>query len=309
MLKLILKLVKNNESIDKIYRYFLYRIIPSKMYINRRFRNTFGFKLNIKDPKTFNEKLQWKKFYDRKSIYTLCSDKYLVREYAKKKIGKEYLIPLLFATEDPNKIPFETLEYPYIIKSNHGSSRNIFIHNKNDIDKNKIISECKNWLKENYYYYGKEWQYKNIKPKIVIEKLLLDDKNNIPNDYKFHCFNGQVEFIQVDSNRFNDHKRTIFDINWDKMPFIYSPNVKSLRLPKYKEDLSISKPVLLKEMLKIASILASDFNYVRVDLYNLNQKIYFGELTFIPEAGFGLFFPNKYDLLYGEKLKIKYEKS
>lgn len=308
MFRLNISRLIENSRFNNLYEYFIYRFIPSKIYINRRFKNIFGFKLNLRNPKTFNEKLQWKKFFDKNPIYTLCSDKHLVREYVEKKIGKEYLIPLLYVTEDPEVIPFEKIKYPCVIKPNHGCSRNIFVYDKKDIDSKKIINECKNWLRENYYYYGKEWQYKNIKPKIVIEKLLLDDKNNIPNDYKFHCFDGKVEFIQVDSDRFGDHKRTMFGTNWSKMPFIYSPVIKSTRLPELKEDLAISKPILLKQMLEIAGILSSNFDYVRVDLYTLNQKIYFGELTFTSGSGFIPLLPNKYDLVYGEKLKLKYEK-
>jgi hypothetical protein len=301
----ISKLLISNRCILIIYHFFLYKLIPSKIYIKRRFKKIFGYSLNLQNPQTFNEKLQWKKFYDHNPLYAKCSDKYAVREYVKDKVGEEYLIPLIFITRNPKEIPFDKLKPPYIIKSNHGSSRNIFIYNQGEINKKEIVKECSKWLKENYYYYGKEWQYKNIKPKIVIEKLLLTNENNIPNDYKFHCFNGKVEFIQVDFDRFSDHKRTLFDINWYKMPFIYSPKMKNQSLPKYQEDFLIQDPGTLKKMVNIAQNLSTEFDYVRVDLYLLNEKIYFGELTFTPESGFACFFPEKYDLIYGNKIKLQ----
>jgi hypothetical protein len=301
----ISKLLISNKCILMIYHFFLYKLIPSKINIKRRFKKTFGYNLNLKDPQTFNEKLQWKKFYDHNTLYTQCSDKFAVREYVKNKIGEEFLIPLLFITEDPLEIPFNKLKPPYIIKSNHGSSRNLFVYDREDINKKKITEECASWLKENYYYYGKEWQYKNIKPKIIIEKLLLTKENNIPNDYKFHCFKGKVEFIQVDSDRFGNHKRTLFDINWNKMPFIYSPKMKNQNLPKYQEDFLIQDLVTLNKMVDTAQNLSAEFDYVRVDLYLLNEKIYFGELTFTPGSGFECFFPEKYDLIYGNKIKLQ----
>lgn len=300
MIEKIKNLIKKTFLKD-IYIHIKYKLIPSKIYIKIKFRKTFGFKLNLNYPKTFNEKLQWKKFYDHNPIYTLCSDKYAVREYIKKNIGEKYLIPLLFVTDEPDKIPFNKIKPPYVIKSNHGSSRNIFIYNEQEINKKKIVKECNNWLKENYYYYGKEWQYKNIKPKIIIEKLLLNKKNEIPKDYKFHCFNGKVEFIQVDTDRFTNHKRTIYDKTWKKLPFKYCAKVNNK--PVYDEKI-VKKPNNYDKLLKVAEKLSEDFNYVRVDLYLVNKKIFFGELTFTPGSGFECFFLNKYDLIYGEKIKL-----
>jgi hypothetical protein len=297
------RVLKNISVVRSFYNFFVFKIIPPRLYVRYRFKKVFGYNLNLKEPKTFNEKLQWKKFNDHNPIYTLCSDKYLVRKYVKEKIGDNYLVPLLYLTDRPEKIPFNELQPPYVIKANHGSGKIIFVYKKGNTEKKKILNETDGWLKENYYYYGKEWQYKNISPKIIIEKLLLDKNRNIPNDYKFHCFKGKVEFIQVDSDRFNDHKRTVFSKKWRKMPFIYSPRKKHIDKPKYKEDLTIKKPKLLKKMLDISESLSEDFNYVRVDLYSLANNIYFGELTFTGESGFGKFFPRKYDLIYGKKLK------
>jgi len=279
----------------KIYYFISYRLIPPKTLIRIRFKIVFGFFPSFKDPKTFNEKLQWKKFYDHKKIYTLCSDKYLVRNYVKKIIGEKYLIPILQCVSDPSKIDFDKLPNQFIIKSNHASGQIIIVKNKNEINKKEILKKCKGWLKINFYYYGIEWQYKNIKPKIIIERLMLDENNKIPNDFKFHCFNGKVEFIQLDTGRFNEHKRTLFNKNW---------NILKFQFLSYKRDKRIKKPSKLKHMIKLCEKISKSFDYIRVDLYNIKNKIYFGELTFTPEAGFGNFSPNKYDLVYGQKLKL-----
>jgi len=263
---------------ETIYRLIGKYIIPKEVYLKYKFKKTFGFPLNLSNPRTFNEKLQWKKLYDHNPLYTSCSDKYAVREYVKQKIGEKYLISLQYVTDKPETIPFDKLKIPFIIKSNHGSSRNILIYKKEEINKEKIKKNCSKWLKENYYYYEKEWQYKNINPRIIIEKMLLNDKNEVPEDYKFHCFNGKVEFIQVDTGRFSNHKRTIFNKEWSKLPFRYC--LKLNNKPAYGEDNNIKKPINLSEMILIAKKLSEGFTYVRVDLYSLNNKIYFGELTF-----------------------------
>lgn len=293
---LLYKILKNSSNI-------FYKFIPSKIYLKTLYRHTFNKELNLKNPQTLNEKIQWKKIYDRRPVYTLCADKYEVRNYVKERIGEKYLIPLLFYTNNPNKIDFDKIPLPFIIKANHGSGWIFIIKNKKEINKKEIIERCKKWLESNIYFIGREWQYKNIKPKILIEKLLLDEEGQIPKDYKFHCFNGEVEFIQVDTDRFENHKRGFFDINWRLLPFTWSP--KKNNRPKYELNKDINKPKKLREMVEIATTLSKNFDYVRVDLYFVNNKIYFGELTFSHEDGFAPFFPEKYDLIYEKKLKLK----
>ena len=291
---------------SKIRSLIFHRLIPEKIITRLKFKKIFRFNLNLKNPKTLNEKLQWKKIYDRKKIYTLCADKYKVREIVKKKIGKKYLIPLMFCTNNPNEIPFDNLSLPFIIKGNNGSGQDIIIRRKEEINKTQIIKECNKWLKFNYYILSKEWQYKNIPPKILIEKLLLTNEGKVPMDCKFHCFNGKVEFIQVNTDKFEDHKMSFFDTNWNLLPFTWCPTKDGK--PIWKINKEIRKPKNLNEMIKISKKLSKDFDYIRVDLYSLNNKIYFGELTFHPGAGFNIFFPLKYDKIFGDKLKIKNEK-
>lgn len=291
-----------NRFKKAIEKFIWINLIPPKIYIKLRFKKVFGFFPSFSDPKSFNEKLQWKKFYDRKEIYTLCSDKCKVRDYIKKKIGEEYLIPLFYVTKNPKNIVFRNLPNQFIIKSNHASGQNIVVWDKEKIDETKIINEAENWVRINFYYLHKEWEYKNIDPRILIQKLLVDEEGKIPRDYKFHCFNGNAELIQVDLDRFGDHKRSYFNKNWKLMPFTFCS--KKDNKPVYKINKSIKKPGNLKEMIEIAEKLSKDFNYVRVDLYSVKNKIYFGEFTFTPGAGFECFFPGIYDKIYGSKLKI-----
>lgn len=278
------------------------RTLSSQQYLKTRFKNTFKMGLDFNESKTLNEKFQWKKLYDHNPLYTLCADKYLVRNYIKKNVGEKYLIPLLFDTNNPEEIPFDSLNYPYIIKSNHGSGQQIIIRDGTGIKRKKICKICKKWLKIDFYSLGREWQYKNISRRIIIEKLLLDEQGKIPHDYKFHCFKGDVEFIQVDTDRFEDHKRSFFNLDWKLLPFTWSPG--TVNKADYKVNPNISKPKNLNKMIRIAKKLSNNFDYVRVDLYSLNNQVYFGELTFTHGSGFELFFPNKWDKFYGNKLKI-----
>lgn len=222
------------KLINSVYQWILYHI-PAKIYTQLRYFRVFKKRLNLKNPQTLNEKIQWKKIYDKRSFYTVCADKYLARDYIKSKIGKKYLIPLLYQTDKPEEIPFDMLPLPYIIKPNHCSGYFRVIRNRKDIDKKELIKECKRWLKIDYYKYGKEWPYKNIPRKIIIEKLLLNKEGKVPADCRFFCFNRKVEFIQMDVDRFEDHKRGIFDLNWKPLPFNWSPIIKGEIKYKIKE--------------------------------------------------------------------------
>jgi len=287
--------------IKKRLFYPIAKIFPTKLFLKIMYKRNLGKKLNFKNPQTLNEKIQWKKIYDKNPLYTVCADKYCVRDYIKEKIGEKYLIPLLYSTDNPSSINFGELKFPCILKSSHGSAHIIILKNKKYINKRQIIKKCKKWLKTNYYWVGREPQYKNIKPLILIERLLLDEKGKIPHDYKFYCFNGKVEFIQVNKDRFGESKFNIFNKYWESTQFTYAPKEVS----KEKRDKNIAEPKNLKKMIKVAEKLSKDFDFARVDLYSVNNKIYFGEITFHPGSGFCVFLPSKYDLIYGKKLKLK----
>lgn len=280
--------------IKKLKYYLRYILIPDEKYIKYKFKKRFGYELNINNPRTINEKIQWLKLFDRTSLHTQCADKYLVREYIKKIIGEEYLIPLVFNTFEVKDINIENLpNYPVVIKVNHARGA-FLVRDKNNIDLKNIQKKLNSELNTNFYYRTREWQYKNIKPRIVVEKMLLDEKENLPIDYKIWCMNGKVIMFQVDTGSEGNHIITFFDKNWKTFSF----------KKNYPTDQNVKIPNNLEEMTTVAEKLSKDFLFVRVDLYNINNKVYFGELTFHPESGFGKFYPENTDLELGEKLSL-----
>lgn len=282
-----------NCDLKSLKYFFRYLFISDEKYIKYKFKKRFGYELDLENPKTINEKIQWLKINDRTNLHTICADKYKARDYVKAKIGEEYLIPLIFETTNAKDINENNLpNYPVIAKVNH-SRGGFIIKNKNNADYENIQKKLSYELKNNFYYRTREWQYKNIKPRIVVEKLLLDENYDIPIDYKIWCMNNKIITIQVDTG-VNEHIITFFDANWRKCNF--SKN--------YPTANKIPKPNNFEKMKDIALKLSKDFKFVRVDLYTIKNKIYFGELTFHPESGFGAFKPAEADLELGMKLKL-----
>lgn len=283
------------NPIKKLYKFFSPRILPERIYIKQTFKNSIGYNLNLENPITLNEKIQWLQLNDRTPLRTLCSDKYAVRDYVKEKIGEEYLIPLIFHTTNSNDIvPSNLPDYPVIIKTNHGCGNYIIVMDKSTMDWKQVRKYLKKSLKRNFYYQTREWQYKNIKPQITVEKLLLENESKVPNDYKFNCFNGKIGFPEVHIDRYIDYKKNCYDSKWNILNCEWGA----------KRGGEIKKPKLLSKMLLLAETLAKDFRYVRVDLYNVKDKIFFGELTFSPGAGFCPFNPPEWDFKFGSKLKL-----
>jgi len=264
-------------------------------FIEEHFQQKLNYKLNLKNPQTFNEKLQWLKIHHRTPLHTKCADKLAVRSIVQEKIGSEYLIPLLYHTADITELSIDKIpNIPCIIKTNHDSDNVFIIRERDTIDLLSIQQKLKTSMRYNYYHSSREWQYKHIKPTILIEKLILDSNNLIPKDYKIHCFHGQPLYIQVDSDRFNDHKRTLYDIHWNEKTFAYKhPILKNIEQPKN-----------LNLMLELAKKLSQPFPFARIDFYDTGKQVYFGEITFCPESGFGNFIPNKIDNELGQLLKL-----
>lgn len=233
--------------------------------------------------------------YDRNPLWIAISDKLLVRDYVSKRVGSAYLVPLLWSGVNPQEIPFDQLPQKFVIKANHGCGYNIIVQNKTKLDQKKTKMQLKQWLGVNYcrdIFLGVEWSYKNIKPVIIIESF-IDDNGQLPADYKFLCYKEHVEFIQVDRARFTEeHTRTFFDRHFSPLPFTYGKKL-------YEGKVTI--PNNYEEMLCVAETLAQGFNFIRVDLYSVNNKIYCGELTCNPGGGIIRFNPKKYDFLLGEK--------
>lgn len=275
-------------------------ILPEKFRLKQRFKRTVGYSLNLKNPVTLNEKIQWLKLNDRTPLHPICADKYAVRTFIKDKIGEEYLIPLLFHSKNPEDIESNLFpDYPFIIKTNHDSSGGIIIWKKEDVDWPEIRDTFRKRMNSNYAMFGKgEWQYASIEPMIIAEKLLITENGTIPADYKMHCFNGDLKFTQVDLDRQTNHTRNLYDRDWKQIPVSWL----------YKNGRSVEKPNVYNKMIELAEKLAKDFLYIRVDFYVVSDRIYFGELTFHSDSGNGKFTPNEWDTTFGNMLKLPIEK-
>ena len=281
-----------------IYESKLRNFIPNKTFTKHYYCEIMGKKLNLKNPRTFNEKLNWLKLYYHNPLMSKVVDKYAVRSYIKEKIGKQYLIPLIGVYDKVEEIDFDKLPNKFVIKCNHDSGSYIICEDKSKLDIDKVKEKINYHMSKNYYYQWREWPYKRVKPKILIEKYMYDKTTNSFDDYKFMCFDGKVDSVMVCTNRKSGHtKFRFFDEDW---------NLKKYNKDSLNEDYNhqYPKPKRIKEMFKIASKLSEGFPFVRVDLYYANNKIYFGELTFFPQAGFDPNIVEEADKALGENIKI-----
>ena len=276
-------------------------VLPDKTYDSLYFRMRVGRKLNWSNPQTLNEKLQWMKFNYRFPLQTIVSDKYRVRDYVKDKIGDKYLIPLLGVWNTFDEIDFSKLPNQFVLKCNHDSGGLVICQNKDQLDVESARKKINASLKNNFYTIGREYQYKNIKPVIIAEKF-LSDSGKVPADYKIYCFNGKPDCVLVCVDRFGkDTHRAQY--------FFFDKDWNFLRYDKGDENIEnpgIEKPKNLDEMLNIATELSIDFIFARIDLYNINGDIYFGEITLSPNSGFDPDITYKTDLMFGNKLQIPY---
>jgi len=246
----------------------------------------------------FNEKTQWLKLYERTPLHTLCADKYAVREYIKAVVGEQYLVPLLFYTENVDDLTPENLpDIPFIIKTTHDSSGSVIVTNKKEVDWQAIRKKMKKKLAFNFYYRSREWQYKHIKPAIVVEKLLEDNHGEVP-EFSMHCFNGKVKLIRVYVDK--DGAAIFYDLDWNVQPTFWLPKKK-------KPHREIERPKSIDKMIEIAERFASPFSYVRVDFYDIDGKIYCGEITFHHIAGFQPFKDEALNVKLGEMIRLPYE--
>lgn len=305
----LLKKIYYHDQVGKPLRLFYYFIkdnfVSDKVYITNIYKKSFGKKPNLSNPQTLNEKIIWLKLNERTPLHTQCADKYAVREYISEKIGDEYLVPLLYHTKDPKEIiPKNFPNPPYIIKTNHDSGGGIIVKDISKVDWQDVQMNMAHRLAKNYYKTSKEWQYKNIVPRVLVEKLLQDADGNIPFDYKIHCFNGKVNMIQVDLGRDTpNHYRNWYSREWKREPYRWSSKKDGGKFTDPSSD-DVPKPKTLDRMIALSETLASAFNYVRVDWYDVNDKLFFGELTFHHDGGYRPILPEKWDYILGERLNI-----
>lgn len=284
-----------------------YNRMPDKEYLERLYFVTMGRVLNIDSPTTFNEKLQWLKLYDRRPEYTMMVDKYLVRAYIAKVLGEEYLIPLLGVWDDPDEIDFDALPDQFALKCNHNSGLGMCIcRDKSKLDIKQVKKNLRRGLMQDYYLTGREWPYKDVPRKIICEKYMtIDQKADMEGtpkgliDYKFYCFHGEPLYLSV-SRGMEDHttaRMSFLTLDWKIADFCRSDYKPFLELPE--------KPSQLNEMIEIAKKLSAGTYFLRVDLYEIGGRVYFGELTFSPGAGMMRFAPPEADICVGSKLKLE----
>ena len=275
------------------------RFIPDKAYIKFKYRCILGRWPDLEHPQYLSEKIQWLKLHDRNNLYPMLVDKYEVRNYIEKKIGKEYLVPLLGVWDAPKDIKWDELPNKFVLKTVNGSHTNIVCTNKSALNIKEAQKRLLKWQKSNQtFYYGREWPYKNVKPRIIAEEYI--ESSNVTGlvDYKFMCFDGVADNVMICSDRQSGRTRfDHFDREWNHLKYQYADRDKAV-------DYTLPKPEQMDEMFHIAELLAKPFPYVRVDLYCENNKIYFGELTFYPQSGFDTDFTEKTDLYLGTKLDI-----
>lgn len=275
--------------------------IPDSIYLRMMYYLTMGERLNLKHPISFSEKLQWLKLYNRKPEYTMMVDKVRVKEYVAKIIGEEYIIPTLGVWNNPEEIDFDILPNQFVLKCNHNSGLGMCLcKDKLKINKALVVKKMKKGLKENYYIGKREWPYKNMPRKILAEVFLSDLNNSELKDYKFFCFNGIAKYCQVIANRSTDETIDFYDRKWVHQDFI------GLLSSAHHAPSAHHVPLNYDKMLQIADKMSSDVKspFVRVDLYNVNGKIYFGEITFFPFSGFGEFRPKDWNRKLGDMIKL-----
>lgn len=294
---------------DRIYKrigstiYYHYprwrKYMPDKMYLQCIWRDTMGYELDFRHPKTFCEKLQWLKIYNRKPVYTKMVDKATAKEYVASIIGEKYIIPTLGIYNNFDEIDFDTLPNQFVLKATHNSGGVYICKDKSQIDLVKARSMTEGQFGINVYNDYKEWPYKNVKPRIIAEKYMEENDGVELKDYKFFCFGGEVKALLLISDRFKANSETCFDFydrDFRHQDVITGPPMSLI---------PHTKPQCYDEMICIAEKLSKDIPFVRVDLYQTNGKVYFGEMTFFPVAGMIHFKPFKWDYVFGEWLNLE----
>ena len=305
-MKNIIKIIKNFFTNPLLRFGYLSKIgfynkMSDEKYLKKEFKLRMGYNLDLQNPQTFNEKLQWLKLYDRNSEYTKMVDKYEVKKYVSNIIGKEYIIPTLGIYNNFNEIDFDKLPNQFVIKCTHDSGGIIICKDKNNLDIKKAKKKINTFLNRKYFYIHREWPYKNVKPRIIIEKY-MEDNNSIMRDYKFFCFNGEPKLMYLSEGLENHEtaRMSFYDMDF---------NLIDCKRKDYKQlDYTPKKPKTFEKMKEFASTLSRDIPHLRVDWYEINGKLYFGELTFYTCSGFIPFETEEWNYKMGEMLELPEKK-
>jgi hypothetical protein len=271
--------------------------LPDRIVLARRFRRTFGRPLNLKSPTTFNEKLFWLMLYYRTPLVTRLADKYAVRQYVAERVGPGILNDLYAVWERVDDIDFTTLPEAFVLKVTWGANMNIFCRKISGLNVETTKEQLRAWMSRNSTYWDfREWSYKNIKPRIICERLLVDRTWGAPPDYKFYCFAGEPRFVQVGTGRFTTQLSVDgFGLDWQPLPFTCDP---------FSRGRAVPRPSNLDELVAVARRLSHGFPFVRVDLYAVDGRALFGEMTWYPYGGEVRFSPDVYDTYWGAQLRL-----
>lgn len=279
-----------------------YRSWDDEKYLKRIYKIRTGETLNLDNPQTYNEKLQYLKLHDRKPEYSVMVDKYRAKTYVGEKIGTRHIIPLLGVWEKFDDIDFSVLPQQFVLKCNHDCGGVVICKDKNSFDRRSAKKKLEKHLKRNFYYYGREWPYKNVKPCILCEQYLEDSVDKELKDYKVMCFSGEPKYIQVHSGRYTQNQaQDFYDLQWNKTDITQSGSMKKFQ----GSDVTSRRPVNLELMISLSRTLAKDMRQVRIDWYEVDGKLYFGEITLYDGSGFVLFDDRQIDLLLGQMISIE----
>jgi len=269
--------------------------LPDRQLLHLMYLTRMGKRLNLKNPRTFNEKLQWLKLHNRKPEYTRMVDKYEAKKYVAEKIGEEYIIPTLGVWERFDDIDFDSLPDQFVLKCTHDSGGLVIVKNKSKLDRDAARNVIERCLKKQYYLQNREWPYKNVKPRIIAEKYMVDAISAELRDYKFFAFNGSVELMFIATDRGTDTRFDFYDSEFQHLSIVNGyPNASK----------EIGKPANFEKMKLLAGQLSVGIPHLRVDFYEVNGKVYFGELTFFHWSGMVPFEPESWDLKLGELIDL-----
>lgn len=294
IVSVVIKMIKSPyERFIHLDAYGFYNWMKDEHYLKKAWKVKMGGVLDLQHPKSFSEKLQWLKIHDRKPLYTVLVDKYAVKTYVSEKIGKEYVIPLLGVWEKFDNIDFNSLPEQFVLKCTHDSGGLVIVKDKNRLNKAAARKKINRCLKRNFYYTGREWPYKNVKPRIIAEPYLTDGSGTELKDYKFLCFHGEPRLVEVHQGRFTKgHTQDIYDMEWKKTPFTQGACA----------DFVHAKPVNMDKMVQFSRKLSKNFMHIRVDWYEVKGHLYFGEFTFYDGSGLIPFDKYEDDLWIGSLL-------
>lgn len=288
-----------------------FRWLPDKPYLQLLYRFKMGHRLDLKSPKTFTEKIQWLKLYNRKPEYTLMVDKYAVKKYVADIIGEKYIIPTLGVWDKPEDIDWNALPNEFVLKTTHGGGSGgvVICKDKKTFDRNKAILTLRDSMNSDIYRSLREWPYKDVKKRVLAEKYMAPkDMVNNPiydlSDYKFFCFNGEPKYCQVIRDRHSKESIDFYDMNWRHQEFVGLNPVTSSGKNLVNGVNPVPRPLLLDDMICVCHKLSKNMKFVRIDMYVIDNRIYFGEITFYPASGIGLFNPDKWNEELGNLISL-----